>query len=84
MDLSKLYRVPVTIDKVALDCYIDADENCEAVMVGDVNIGPLLDTATSGTRGFWHYLDAVIARELHRQKAEAQADQAAFVLDRFL
>jgi hypothetical protein len=80
MDFSKLSAVTVTIDGVTVDCYIDADQECEAVMVGDVNIGPLLETATSGNKAFWDYLDTVIARELHMQRQQREEDRACDIL----
>ena len=76
MNLDNLSPVTVTIDGVTMDCYIDADQNCEAVLVGNVNIGPLLDTATSGNGAFWTYLDTVIARELHMERDQREADKA--------
>jgi hypothetical protein len=80
MDFSKLSAVTVTIDGVTMDCYLDDDYNCEAVMVGDVNIGHLLETATSGNKAFWDYLDTVIARELHMHRQQAEEDRACDIL----
>jgi hypothetical protein len=76
MDLSKLSPITVTIDGVTMDCYINDEQECEAVMVGDVNIGPLLDTAGCGSGEFWKYLDKVIARELHMQRQQREEDRA--------
>jgi hypothetical protein len=80
MNLDKLSPVTVTIDGVTMDCYITADQNCEAVLVGGVNIGPLLDTATSGNSAFWTYLDTVIARELHMQRKQNEEDRASDII----
>jgi hypothetical protein len=74
--LAKLYAIPVCIDGVDVVCYVDADDNCEAVMLGDVEISPLLELASAAGDRWWRVLDDLIDTAVSEQNEIASADRA--------
>jgi hypothetical protein len=75
--LAKLYPIPVCIDGVDVVCYVDADDNCEAVMLGDVEISPLLELASAAGDRWWRVLDDLIDTAVSEQNAHDAAANAA-------
>lgn len=75
--LNKLYAIPVCIDGVDVVCYVDADDNCEAVMLGDVEISPLLELASAAGDRWWRVLDDLIDTAHSEQNAHDAAANAA-------
>jgi hypothetical protein len=74
--LLKLYPIPVCVDGVDVVCYVDADDNCEAVMLGDVEISPLLELASAAGDRWWRVLDDLIDTAVSEQNEIASADRA--------
>jgi hypothetical protein len=77
MNLNNLYRVPVIIEGVHLSCYIDEDDNCEAVLCDHASdLGSLLELVSCAGDRWWRVLDDHIDTALSELKAQAEADKA--------
>ena len=66
--------ITVKVDGVDLECDLDEERNVEAVRIGGVEVGTLLNTVSGGGDRWWRYLDAVILSQAALEAENACVD----------
>ena len=81
MEPNRLFRVQVIIEGVHLSCYIDADDNCEAVHCDHASdLGALLELVSCAGDSWKYVLDDHIDTALSELNRINEEDRASDII----